>query len=174
LRRNPGFTAVAVLTLALGIGANTAIFSLINTLMLGLLPVRDPGRLVELLDQYPAPPVNGFSLQAYQQMRDHNHVFSGLIVASDTSRFYVRGEGLEAERVDGEYVSGNYFRVLGVKPAIGRLAQTADLCSLRSPSADRQPYSPDDDESKIANSKESDPTALYAACHPERSAGSPL
>src|SRR2546421_520852 len=56
MRRSPGFTAVAVLSLALGIGANTAIFSLINTLMLRRLPVRDPGQLVELLSQYPGEP----------------------------------------------------------------------------------------------------------------------
>ena len=79
LRKNPGFTAVAVLTLALGIGANTAIFSLVNTLMLHMLPVREPGQLVELLHRYPGEPhLNGFSPQAYQLMRDHNHVFSGL------------------------------------------------------------------------------------------------
>ena len=56
MRRSPGFTAVAVLSLALGIGANTAIFSLINTLMLRLLPVRDPEQLVELLSKYPGDP----------------------------------------------------------------------------------------------------------------------
>ena len=61
MRRSPGFTAVAVLSLSLGIGANTAIFSLINTLMLRLLPVREPEQLVELLSRYPGEPrINAF------------------------------------------------------------------------------------------------------------------
>jgi predicted permease len=121
LAKNPGFTAVAVLTLALGIGANTAIFSLINTLMLRMLPVRDPGQLVELLHRYPGDPrLNGFSWQSYEHYRDHNHVLSGLI-GFRPSRFSLRGDGLERETVDGEYVVGDYFPVLGVKPAIGRL-----------------------------------------------------
>ena len=77
MRRSPGFTAVAVLSLSLGIGANTAIFSLINTLMLRMLPVREPGQLVELLHRYPGEPrVNAFSWQSYEHYRDHNHVFS--------------------------------------------------------------------------------------------------
>ena len=78
LVKNPGFTTVAVLILALGIGANTAIFSMINGLMLRTLPVRDPGRLVELLHHYPGEPepgFNGFSWDAYQIMRDSNRVF---------------------------------------------------------------------------------------------------
>ena len=128
--RSPGFTAVAVLSLALGIGANTAIFSLIHTLMLRLLPVRDPEQLVELLTKYPGQDRwNAFSWQAYQHMRDHNNVFSSLIAASNHnygSFFHVRGEGLEAERVDGEYVAGNFFTALGVKPAIGRLIGPED------------------------------------------------
>ncbi len=67
MRRSPGFTAVAVLSLSLGIGANTAIFSLINTLMLRLLPVRDPEQLVELLSRYPGEPrINAFSWQSYE------------------------------------------------------------------------------------------------------------
>jgi putative ABC transport system permease protein len=125
MRRAPGFTAVAVLSLALGIGANTAIFSLIHTLMLRLLPVRAPEQLVELLTKYPGQDRwNAFSWQAYQHMRDHNQVFSSLIAASNHNYggfFHVRGEALDAERVDGEYVVGNFFTVLGVKPAIGRL-----------------------------------------------------
>ncbi len=128
--RSPGFTAVAVLSLALGIGANTAIFSLINTVMLRLLPVREPGQLVELLSKYPGQDRwNAFSWQAYQHMRDHNQVFSSLIAASNHNYggfFHVRGEGLEPERVDGEYVVGNFFTVLGVKPAIGRLIGPED------------------------------------------------
>ncbi len=121
MRRAPGFTAVGMLSLALGIGANTAIFSLINTVMLRMLPVQAPEQLVELLNHYPGEPRgNGFSWQSYQHYRDHNHVFSGLIGASP-SRFYARREGREPETVDGEYVVGNFFIVLGVKPAIGRL-----------------------------------------------------
>lgn len=126
LRRSPGFAAVAVLSLALGIGANTGVFSLINTLMLRLLPVRDPESLVELLHQYPGEPrMNGYSWQSYEHFRDHNHVFSGLI-GSSPSRFDLRGEGLGGQTVDGEYVVGDFFSVLGVKPAIGRLIGPED------------------------------------------------
>jgi hypothetical protein len=126
LRRSPGFAAVAVLSLALGIGANTGVFSLINTLMLRLLPVRDPESLVELLHQYPGEPrMNGYSWQSYEHFRDHNHVFSGLLGFSP-SRFDLRGEGLGGQTVDGEYVVGDFFSVLGVKPAIGRLIGPED------------------------------------------------
>ena len=134
LRRSPGFTAVAVLTLALGIGANTAIFNLVYTLMLRSLPVRDPGQLVELLHRYPGEPhSNGFSWQTYELMRDHNHVFSGLLAAAYQS-FHVRGEGMEAQTVDGAYVDGTFFQVLGVKSAIGRLIRPEDD-HMESPSA---------------------------------------
>ena len=74
------FTAVAVLSLALGIGANTAIFSLINTLMLRMLPGREPEQLVELLSRYPGEPrMNYFGWKFYEHFRDENHVFSDLI-----------------------------------------------------------------------------------------------
>ena len=76
LRGSPAFTTVAVLSLALGIGANTAIFSLINTLMLRMLPVREPEQLVELLSRYPGEPrINGFAWKYYEQFRDHSHAF---------------------------------------------------------------------------------------------------
>jgi putative ABC transport system permease protein len=126
LRRTPGFTAVAVLSLALGIGANTAIFSLINTLMLRQLAVREPEQLVELLSRYPGEPrINGFGWKHYEHFRDENHVFSDLIGVS-LSRFQVSGEGFDAEAVDGEYVVGNFFTALGVTPAIGRLIGPQD------------------------------------------------
>jgi putative ABC transport system permease protein len=126
LRRSPGFTSVAVLSLALGIGANTAIFSLVYALMLRTLPVRDPAQLVELLHRYPGEPhSNGFSWQAYQLMHEHNRVFTGLIAAAHQP-FHIRGEGLEAQTVDGAYVDGTFFPVLGVKPAIGRLIGPED------------------------------------------------
>ncbi|HLJ14528.1 MAG TPA: ABC transporter permease [Bryobacteraceae bacterium] len=128
MRRSPGFTTVAVLSLALGIGANTAVFSLINALMLHLLPVREPEQLVELLQHYPGEPRgNGFwSWPSYEYYRDHNHVFSGLIGATAPSHFSVRGKGVEPEMVNGESVTSNFFSVLGVKPAIGRLIGPED------------------------------------------------
>src|SRR5215831_1283950 len=107
MRRAPGFTAVAVLSLALGIGANTAIFSLIDTLMFRLLPVREPARLVELLHRFPGEPhLNGFSWRSYRYFLDQNHVFAGLIgTAAEPSprgsSFNVRTGGPEPERVDG-------------------------------------------------------------------------
>jgi putative ABC transport system permease protein len=126
LRRSPGFTAVVILTLALAIGANTAIFSLINTLMLRTLPVQHPEQLVELLSVYPGEPrTNGFSWQIYERFRNNNHVFSGLIGA-DHSHFNVRAERFEPETMDGEYVVGEFFPVLGLKPLIGRLIGPED------------------------------------------------
>jgi hypothetical protein len=97
MRRSPGFTAVAVLSLALGIGVNTAIFSLIDTVMLRMLPVREPKQLVELLTRFPNEDRwNAFSWPNYEHFRDHNHVFSALIATAQSPfrppEFYVRGE----------------------------------------------------------------------------------
>jgi predicted permease len=126
MRRSPGFTAVAVLSLALGIGANTAIFSLINALMLRTLPIGDPGRLVELLFKAPGQDhFNAFDWRNYQHYRENNHVFSGLIAASDTP-FAIHGDGLEPEIVRGGFVSTNYFSTLGVNPVLGRLIGPED------------------------------------------------
>jgi predicted permease len=126
LRKSPGFTATAILTLAFGIGANTAIFTLINALMLRTLPVRDPGQLVELLHRFPGEPeLSGFSGEAYQLMRDHNHVFSGLIAATHQP-FQLRGDGFEPQTVEGGYVVGTFFEVLEMQPAIGRLIGPED------------------------------------------------
>src|SRR5437762_1634096 len=109
MRRSPGFTAVAVLSLALGIGANTAIFSLIYTLMLHMLPVRDPRQLVELLRTFPGdPPVNAFSQNAYRYFRDHNHVFSA-IIAEGGEESAVRRPGMQAEPTHVGYASGDFF-----------------------------------------------------------------
>src|SRR6267154_6750106 len=127
LRKSPGFTAVAILTLALGIGANTAIFSMMNGLMLHTLPVRDPEQLVELLHQYPGEPAfNGFSWDAYQIMRDGNHVFSDLIVGS-MNFFTVRGDKLQSQTVFGGTIGGNFFQALGVRAAAGRLIGPEDV-----------------------------------------------
>lgn len=129
LRKSPGFTTVAVLTLALGIGANTAIFSIINGLLLRTLPVRDPGRLVELLTHEPGDPepgFNGWSWDAYRIIRDGNHVFSDLIV--DSLNFItVRADKLQPQTVFVGQVGGTFFQALGVRPAAGRLIGPKDV-----------------------------------------------
>jgi predicted permease len=127
LRKSPGFTAVAVLILGLGIGANTAVFSIINGLMLHTLPVQDPAQLVELLHQYPGEPAfNGFSWNAYQILRDGNHVFSDLIVGS-VNFFKVRADTLQPQTVFGGNVGGNFFQALGVRASAGRLIGPEDV-----------------------------------------------
>jgi putative ABC transport system permease protein len=129
LRRTPGFTAAAVLSLALGIGANTAIFSLIDTLMLRMLPVRHPEQLVEILHRTPLqgePRLNGYSVSDYQFFREHNHVFSALIAASNPYPPLHAREGAGRRTVAAEFVGGNFFPELGVKPATGRLIGPAD------------------------------------------------
>ena len=125
MRRSPGFTAVAVLSLALGIGANTAIFSLINVLMLRSLPVKDPERLVELLTRRGKGHGNAFSWQTYQYLRDHNRTLSELM-ASHRDRLYTRAQGLEGEKIEGQYCTGNYFSMLGIRPVLGRLIGPED------------------------------------------------
>jgi hypothetical protein len=128
MRRNPGFTALAILSLALGIGANTAIFSLVNTFMLRTLPVRDPGQLVALLHHYPVPDEphdDTFSLQTYHLMRDHSDVFSGLI-ASSYKPLHMRGDGLESQLVNGGFAEGSFFSLLGMNPGLGRLIGPED------------------------------------------------
>ena len=100
MRRAPGFTAVAILSLALGIGANTAIFSLINILMLRPLPVRNPSELVQFLSQYPdpaEPPSNSYAWKYYERFRDETHAFSDLIGVSP-ARFRLRADGLDGRR----------------------------------------------------------------------------
>jgi predicted permease len=127
LAKSPGFAAVAVLTLALGIGANTAIFTMTNGLLLHTLPVRDPGQLVELLHQYPGEPAfNGFSWDAYQTIRDGNHVFSDLIVDS-LNVIAVRADKLQPQSVFVGQVGGTFFQALGVRPAAGRLIGPEDV-----------------------------------------------
>ena len=119
--RQPGFTAVVVVTLALGIGVNTAIFSVTDKLLIRSLPVKNPDRLV-LLNSVSVSPYfvgNAFSYPAFTDYRDQNEVFSGLAAFSRT-RLELGGSG-QFERVPAEYVSGNYFEVLGVRAARGRM-----------------------------------------------------
>lgn len=128
MRRSPGFTAVAVASLALGIGASNAIFSLVETVMLRMLPVRHPEQLVELLQKYPGEPRGqlNWSWKSYEHLRDRNHVFSAVIGTSIDNRARLEVEGYEPETGIRESVTGNYFPELGVKPALGRLVGPQD------------------------------------------------
>ncbi len=120
LRKSPGFTAVAVVSLALGIGANTAIFSLVDKLLLRTLPVKAPEQLMLLSSESISPHFinNIFSYPDYADYRDQNQVCSGLIAFNQTSLNL--GSDEQAAKVTGEYVSGNYFDVLGVQTVRGR------------------------------------------------------
>lgn len=128
LRRAPLFTAIAVLSLAFGIGANTAIFSLLDQVVLRMLPVQQPEQLT--LMNIPGSTYgsnwgnNAISYPMYKDFKDHNEVFSGMFC-----RFPVPtslGFGNRTERVPAELVSGSYFPVLGVGPAAGRLLTPSD------------------------------------------------
>jgi predicted permease len=126
LRRSPGFTLITIVILALGIGANTAIFSVINAVMLRQLPVRAPSELVHLLSVYPGEPRHpGFPWAAYEHYRDRNHVFSDMVAVSP-AMFDVSYGGADVETVQAQYVSGNFFTALGVHPALGRLLNAQD------------------------------------------------
>jgi putative ABC transport system permease protein len=126
-RRNPEFTAVAVITLALGIGANTAIFTLIDAVMLRMLPVEKPAELFQL--QYGYPGSGGasstFSNPVWEQVRDLQHVFSGVFAWSNKDDFDL-AQGGRVHTIDGIWVSGGFFSTLGLRPAAGRLTADSD------------------------------------------------
>jgi predicted permease len=121
LRRNPGFTAVAVLTLALGIGANTAIFSVVNAVLLRPLLYKDPGRLVMVWEQNPHRGwfENIVSSANFLDWKKQNHVFADM-AAFESVAFNLTGDN-RPEEVAGERVTTNLFFVLGVQPLRGRL-----------------------------------------------------
>jgi putative ABC transport system permease protein len=117
LAKSPVFTAVVVLTLALGIGANTAIFSLIDSLLLKTLPVERPEELVQVTEFPLTNPL-------WEQIRDRQDVFSG-VFAWSPDRFNLSKAGM-VQYADGLWVSGDFFRTLGLKPAAGRLLSNDD------------------------------------------------
>ena len=127
LLKNPAFTCVAVLSLALGIGANTAIFSLVDAVMVKMLPVRHPEQLVALDSFTQRAQQRNFSYPLFKYLRDRKSSFSGVLAASDgTSRMAMKMPSSEAtEQVEVQMVSGEYFQVLGVDAFVGRLL-TAD------------------------------------------------
>ncbi len=145
-RKNPGFTAVAVLSLALGIGANTSIFSVLDEVLLRSLPVRNPGELALLTltasDQENDANVGGAMLREvfgneaplsyplYRALRDSNQVFSGLAAGfkptSVDMATHGRTSAASSPGAQAELVSGNYFSVLGVEPMLGRVLEAGD------------------------------------------------
>jgi predicted permease len=132
LRKSPGFTAVAVLMLAIGIGANTAVFSIVNSFLFNPLPVRDPGHLVVVAYHDPkADYPHELSNADFQDFQAHSEV------TSDMTAFLINFAGLStgnrSERILLTYAKGNYFSSLGIQPALGRLflAREGDV-----PSAD--------------------------------------
>jgi predicted permease len=127
LLKHKGFTLVAVLSLALGIGANTAIFSLLDALLLKPLPVKQPEQLVVVNIATPSQPGRGyssFSYPVFREMREKNSVFSGMFARAGL-QMSMSASG-QTERVRGEVVSGNFFSVLGLNTQLGRLLTEGD------------------------------------------------
>ena len=115
LIKPPGFTLIAIVTLALGIGANAAIISVINGLFLRPLPVMSPHELVGIHQTQDAGWANGFSYPDFLYLRDHNTVLSGL-----TAYHIIDLADHDAREIVGCVVSGNYFSMLGIEPGLGR------------------------------------------------------
>jgi putative ABC transport system permease protein len=125
-RKNPGFTIVAIIALALGIGANTAIFSVVNTVLLRPLPYKDPERLVMVWEDATKHgyPRDTPAAANFVDWRDQSQVFEGMAAIADTS-FNLTGSG-DPERLEGRRVSANMFPLLGVDPQIGRVFTAAE------------------------------------------------
>ena len=155
LRKNPGFTAVIVITLALGIGANTAIFSLIDALMLKALPVQNPQTLVVLKwSAHKKPDFHNsssygdcdtrftdidatscsFSRPFYDDLRARTGTFADVTASAGDIQLDMSGSG-PASIMRGQIVAGNYFDVLGVRPAFGRTLQASDESLSAEPAA---------------------------------------
>ena len=127
LLKNPGFTAVAVLTLALGIGANTAIFSVLDAVLLKMLPVRNPEQLVALNHAGGDRRGNGFSYPVFERLRDRSRVFTDLFAFSTWPESTTTINGREEPLPGGVLlVSGDYHAGLGIRPFLGRLISPED------------------------------------------------
>jgi putative ABC transport system permease protein len=124
LLKSPGFTVTTILIMGLAIGANTAIFSLVDAVLLESLPYPDPGRLVALSENSPVYPKISLDYPDYLDWRANQHSFEDITVFRRDS-FNLTGNG-DPERVSGAIVTASYFRVLGVRPAIGRTFAESD------------------------------------------------
>src|SRR5215468_8359127 len=126
LGKHPGFTAVALITLAVGIGANTAIFSIVNAVLLRPLPFHDPGQLVQIYADLPGVGSKGisFSEPEYEDLRDRAGIFDAVSVVWPAPANLTGGE--RPERIEFLGVSPNYFELLGARPQLGRLFDKRD------------------------------------------------
>jgi putative ABC transport system permease protein len=133
LRRNPGFTIVAVLTLALGIGSNTAIFTVVNAVLLEPLPYAKPNQLVYIWETWPnEPPVRAVPTPDFANWQAHNRVFQALAAYGGDRSVDLTSNG-EPEPVEGINVSSNFFSMLGIRPFLGR----SFLCREEQPGGNR-------------------------------------
>ena len=136
LRKNPGFSLIAVLTLALGVGANTAIFTLINAALLKTLPVKDPKQIAVFTTVGPQGTDNSYSYPLIKRFSQSQHSFTGIIAASYAERLRLTEPGADGqiESVQATRVSGNFFSVLGVSAVAGRtLTEDDDIASTPQP-----------------------------------------
>ncbi len=124
LRQSPGFTLVAILTLALGIGANTTIFSVINAVLLRPLPYSHPDRLVLLAEHWPAFPILSVSYENYKDFRDQSTSYETVAAVQPLS-YTLTGAG-DPERVTGMPITASLLPMLGIQPVAGRLIQPDD------------------------------------------------
>jgi predicted permease len=130
LGRKPGFTIVAVLAIALGIGVNTALFSIYNSVALKLIPVKDPGQVVRLKRWFQNGSLGDlqyyFSYPEYVYLRDHNDVFANMVAVSSMTSILAsisepgKPAAADSEKLQGQLVSANYFEAFGIAPELGR------------------------------------------------------
>ena len=118
MRRNPGFSVAAILSLGLGIGANTAVFSLMDAVMLRMLPVSDPERLVIFAHRGDGEASTGSNYPLYETLRSGSRSFADALAFWQFPMKLRLGD--ERVSVDGQFVTTNYFSVLGVQPILGR------------------------------------------------------
>ena len=137
LRKSPDFTVAATLVLALGIGANTAIFSVVDAALLRPLPFRQPGDLVMLYEAPPGYAFNRVSPLNFLDWHDQNTLFTGLAAISGGSRTIQTRNG--AERIPGQSVTSEFFSVLGVQPIAGHTFNDADVPDHANPASPPPP-----------------------------------
>jgi putative ABC transport system permease protein len=124
LRKNLGFASLVILSLALGIGATTAIFTIIDGLLFKSLPIRSPETLVQITKISQAPTLNNFSYPGFETLRESDHGLTGLF-GWNRAQFPVEQNGV-TQLVGGAYVTGAFFDTLGIQPALGRLLRPDD------------------------------------------------